>query len=191
MVEVLKKILREVVAELKVNNIDAVVVGSTVVSFALGGLFKENEDIDFFVVNRSPLLEEDLFKNIAISKGWDYTYTDYGTPRLIVPYEYGEFFVDFYENIHDFYIPEEIISNEVKKLRINKHRVKMISLEAYIVLKARIGRKIDDRDLSRIKNLIDEGYLKVNRRKIVELLKYFPEEEVGMMRNRLIRKGII
>jgi len=191
MVEELKKILREVVAELKVNNIDAVVVGSTVVSFALGGLFKEDEDIDFFVTNRSPLLEEDLFKNIAISKGWDYTYTDYGTPRLIIPYEYGEFFVDFYENIHDFYIPEEIINNEVRKLKINKYKVKIISLEAYIVLKARIGRRVDDRDLVKIKNLIDDGYLKINKRKIMELLKYFPEEEIGMMKNRLIRKGII
>lgn len=191
MVKELKKILKELAKEFELNNIDTVIIGSTVVSLALGEFFKEEEDLDLFVINRSPLLEEDLFKNIAISKGWDYTYTDYGTPRLIVPFEYGEFFIDFYENIHDFYVPEEILEKEVRRIKINHHRIKVLSLEAYIVLKARVGRRIDDEDLARIKELIEEGYLKVNRRKIEELLKYFPEEEIGMMKNRLIRRELI
>jgi len=191
MVEELRKILKELAKEFELNNIDAVIIGSTIVSLALGGFFKEEEDLDLFVINRSPLLEEDLFKNIAISKGWDYTYTDYGTPRLIVPFEYGEFFIDFYENIHDFYIPEEILEKETRRIKINHYRIKLLSLEAYIVLKARIGRRIDDRDLARIKELIKEGYLKVNKRKIEELLKYFPEEEIGIMKNRLARRELI
>jgi len=191
MVEELKKILKELAKEFELNNIDAVIIGSTIVSLALGGFFKEEEDLDLFIINRSPLLEEDLFKNIAISKGWDYTYTDYGTPRLIVPFEYGEFFIDFYENIHDFYIPEEILEKETRRIKINHYRIKLLSLEAYIVLKARIGRRIDDRDLARIKELIKEGYLKVNKRKIEELLKYFPEEEIGIMKNRLARRELI
>mgnify|MGYP000448038323 FL=1 len=191
MVEELKKILKELAKEFELNNIDAVIIGSTIVSLALGGFFKEEEDLDLFVINRSPLLEEDLFKNIAISKGWDYTYTDYGTPRLIVPFEYGEFFIDFYENIHDFYIPEEILEKETRRIKINHYRIKLLSLEAYIVLKARIGRRIDDRDLARIKELIKEGYLKANKRRIEELLKYFPEEEIGIMKNRLARRELI
>ncbi len=191
MVEELKKILKELAKEFELNNIDAVIIGSTIVSLALGGYFKEEEDLDLFVINRSPLLEEDLFKNIAISKGWDYTYTDYGTPRLIVPFEYGEFFIDFYENIHDFYVPEEILEKETRRIKINHYRIKVLSLEAYIVLKARIGRRIDDRDLARVKELIEEGYLKVNRRKIEELLKYFPEEEISIMKNRLARRELI
>ncbi|RLG74589.1 MAG: nucleotidyltransferase [Thermoprotei archaeon] len=191
MVEELRKILKELAKEFELNNIDAVIIGSTIVSLALSGFFKEEEDLDLFVINRSPLLEEDLFKNIAISKGWDYTYTDYGTPRLIVPFEYGEFFIDFYENIHDFYIPEEILEKETRRIKINHYRIKLLSLEAYIVLKARIGRRIDDRDLARIKELIKEGYLKVNKRKIEELLKYFPEEEIGIMKNRLARRELI
>jgi len=191
MVEELKKILKELAKEFELNNIDAVIIGSTIVSLALGGFFKEEEDLDLFVINRSPLLEEDLFKNIAISKGWDYTYTDYGTPRLIVPFEYGEFFIDFYENIHDFYIPEEILEKETRRIKINHYRIKLLYLEAYIVLKARIGRRIDDRDLARIKELIKEGYLKANKRRIEELLKYFPEEEIGIMKNRLARRELI
>ena len=59
------------------------------------------------------------------------------------------------------------------------------------MLKARIGRRIDDRDLARIKELIKEGYLKANKRRIEELLKYFPEEEIGIMKNRLARRELI
>jgi len=187
----LKEILGEILPLLRENDIEAVVIGSTVVSLELGGFFKENEDIDFFVTNRSPFLEEDIFKNMALMMGWDYAYTDYGTPRIVIPKEVGEVFVDFYENIHDFYVPLEILEEEIRSIKIGDHKLNYISLEAYVVLKSRIGREIDDQDLERISQLIREGYLKLDRRKTNKLLQYFPQEEIGMMRNRLRRHKLI
>ncbi len=187
----LKEIFGEILPLLRENDIEAVVIGSTVVSLELGGFFKENEDIDFFVTNRSPFLEEDLFKNMALMMGWDYAYTDYGTPRIVVPKEIGEFFIDFYENIHDFYVPHKVLEEETKSIRVDGQKLKHISLEAYVVLKSRIGREIDDQDLERISQLTREGYLKIDRKKTSKLLQYFPEEEIGMMRNRLRRHRLI
>ncbi len=187
----LREVLSELLPLLKDNDIEAVVVGSTIVSLELGGFFKDSEDLDFFVTNRSPFLEEDVFKNIALMAGWDYAYTDYGTPRLVIPKEMGEFFIDFYENIHDFYIPQEIVNNEVRSIRVGEYKLKHLTLEAYVVLKSRIGRDIDDQDLNRISQLVKEGYLKLNRKKVAKLLQYFPQEEIGMMENRLKRHKLI
>lgn len=191
MLEELGNTIEELLKEFKLNDIDVVVIGSTVISLELGAFLKENEDLDFFVTNRSPFLEEDLFKNIALLKGWDYAYTDYGTPRFIIPREYGEIFVDFYENIHDFYVPQKLLEKETRLIRIGEGRLKVISVEAYIVLKARAGRKMDDNDLNKIKELVDDGYLKISKRKIRELLKLFPVEEISTMRNRLLRRKLI
>lgn len=187
----LREIFSEILPLLRENDIEAVVIGSTIVSLELGGFFKENEDIDFFVTNRSPFLEEDLFKNIALMMGWDYAYTDYGTPRIVIPKEVGELFIDFYENIHDFYVPSEIINMETRSIRIGDYKLKHLSLEAYVVLKSRIGREIDDQDLERIGQLVREGYLKLDKKKVGKLLQYFPQEEVGMMKNRLKKHMLI
>ena len=189
--EELKEVLNEILPLLRENDVEAVVIGSTVVSLELGGFFKENEDVDFFVTNRSPFLEEDLFKNIALMMGWDYAYTDYGTPRIVIPKEVGEFFIDFYENIHDFYVPQEMLEEETRSIRIGDHKLRYISLEAYVVLKSRIGREIDDQDLEKISQLVKEGYLKLNRKRVSKLLQYFPQEEIGMMKNRLRRHRLV
>lgn len=185
-----EEVLREVLKEFEKRGIRLVLIGSTVVDIYLGEEFKD-ADLDFFSISTSPLVEEELFRSIAESRGWDYSYTDLGTPRYIVRVGDREYDVDIYENISDFYIPLEILGKEVARKRIGKTKLEHITLEAYLTLKSRIGRESDEEDLKKIGKLVKSGKLKVSREKVEKILKYFPEEEVSTMHSRLVRTGIL
>lgn len=182
--------MREVLARtfkvLSDSGVDVVLIGSNVVDI-IGDLDFKEDDIDYFSVNVSPMVEEELFRGIAEREGWDFTYTDLGTPRYIVPTREGDVYVDIYENISDFYIPSEILEMETLTSKVENVNVKHISLEAYVVLKAHAAREEDDRDLKEISHLIDSKRLKLDKSKVRRLIEYYPEDERSSIISRLTR----
>ncbi len=170
-------------------GIQGVIIGSTV--FYLKIKKKQFEDdIDLFVIKPSPLAEEEEYVQIAYRESWEISYTEIGTPRFIIKHPNGEIIVEFYENIHDFYIPEEVIASSTK-IRIKNTDVRTIQLEDYIVLKARAAREYDIAFLKQLKLYINRGKIKINKKRIQEVISLFPYEEQSFIRNKLYEAKII
>lgn len=181
--------LASVLGRIYSYGIEGVIIGSTV--FYLKIKEKQlKDDIDLFVTKPSPLVEEEEYVRIAYRESWEISYTDIGTPRFIIKHPSGEIIVEFYENIHDFYIPEEIISSSTK-IRIRNVDIKIVHLEDYIVLKAKAARESDIEFLKQLKTYINKGRIKINKKRIQETISLFPHEEQSFIRNKLYETGII
>lgn len=164
-------------------GVDFIIIGDTVIQLALKKEVLES-DVDLFVLSPSVVVEEEKFTEIAESEGWLYSLTDAGTPKIISRVSDKEIPLEFYENIFDIYVPEEILSNPVKK-NIGGVVVKMIKPEEYFVLKARQGV-----DLDKLSRYVDELKNKINKRVLEQTLKYFPEDERKLIENRLRQVGL-
>jgi predicted nucleotidyltransferase len=160
-------------------GIDAVVIGGTAVQLALKSRRLEG-DLDLFALSPSPLLEEEVYRGLADRMGWDYSYTDLGTPRLLARVRGEEIPVEFYENIHDFYVPREILE-EAASIRVRGLRIRVIGVEDHLVLKARAG---GERDLARLRELASNPRLRVDPRRLRERAGLFEEEQVILRRLR-------
>ncbi len=178
------------VEKLRSHGVAGVIVGSTIVQLELRQKELE-DDVDFFVQEPSPLLEEEAYSAIAVEEGWDYSMTALGTPKLIVKTPRGrEIIAEFYENILDFYIPPQMLERATSK-KISGVQVKLLQLEDYIVLKAKAAREHDVEDLRIIKEYVDAGRLRVNRRKIREALEWIPESERSIAVSKLRETGFL
>ena len=167
-----------------------VVVGSTVVELELRRRRFE-DDIDLFVFEPSPLVEEDQYLAIAEEEGWQVSYTVLGTPKFVVKMPSGEeAIVEFYENIHDYYIPLPMLERAGSK-KIRGVSVKLLQLEDYVVLKAKAARETDIEDLRIIKELVDEGKLKMDQRRIRSGLETLPEEDRRIAESKLRDVGLL
>ncbi len=175
--------LVHVMKELFQRGVDAVVIGGTSVELAIKAQ-RLSGDLDLFPLNMSPLIEEDFYRALAEELGWGFGYTDLGTPRLVARVKSGDLPVEFYENIHDFYIPPAILESATTK-RISGVDVKVIQPEDYVVLKARAGGEEDLERLREISKLAARGKLKLNPRLIKRSLEYFPEDERSVIERRL------
>ncbi len=156
------------------------IIGGTVVEVALGS--KDlGDDIDLFAEKPDIIMEEDVYRNISYEKGWVIGQTWLGTPRILVRINNVEVPVEFYDNLYDFYVPESMLTRAIRQ-EIGGVRVKVLSLEDHIVLKANAGR---DKDLERLKEIakhIKRGRLKVNLEKIREAIDDFDEPSVIIRR---------
>ena len=174
--------------KLQEHGIRGVVIGSTVIELALRRKSFE-DDVDVFALEPSPLIEEELYSSIAEKEGWQISYTALGTPKFVVKLPSGEeVIVEFYENIHDFYVPSEILDQAPKKT-IGGVEIRLIRPEDYIVLKAKAAREPDIEDLRIIREYIDEGKLKVDERIIKRDIELIPEEERSFVVNKLRELG--
>jgi len=189
-----KKVIAEILAKtykvLHDSGVDLVLIGSNVVDI-VGDLDFKEDDIDFFSINISPIVEEELFRSVAEKEGWEFSYTDLGTPRYIVPSREGDVYIDIYENVSDFYIPSEILERETLTSKVENVNVKHISLEAYVVLKAHAGREEDDYDLREISHLIEAKKLKYSKAKTQNIISYYPDDEASSIRSRLKRYNLV
>jgi len=175
-------------SRLQEHGVKGVVVGSTVVELELRRRQLE-DDVDMFVLEPSPLIEEEKYHAIAEEEGWQVAYTALGTPKFIARVPSGEeVVVEFYENIHDYYIPPEMLENAPKK-KIGNTEARFLRLEDYIVLKAKAAREADTEDLKIIREYIDEGKLKVDERIIKQGIELLPEEERRFVANKLRELG--
>lgn len=180
--------LAKVLGEIREVGIDFVVIGDTVVYLETKNRELEG-DVDLFVTNISPFVEEENIRSIAEEHGWGFGYTDLGTPRLIVRTSEGDVVVELYENIHDFYIPEEMVQ-EAKKIRIRNVEVNIIHVEDYIILKARAGGPEDLEKLSKMLKFIkSKGYC-LNQRILRRHILFFEPDEQQLIRSRLEGLGV-
>ncbi len=174
--------------KLQEHGVKGVVVGSTVVELELRRK-KFEDDVDLFVVEPSPLIEEDFYRGLAESEGWEISFTALGTPKLVAKLPSGEeAIVELYENIYDFYIPPEIIELAPKK-RLGRVEARFIRLEDYIVLKAKAGRETDIEDLRIIKEYVDEGKLRIDDRIVKRDIELLPEEDRSFVVGKLRQLG--
>ncbi len=185
------KALRLVGSTLAASRIEFVSIGSEVVLLHSGIDYKPTAmDVDLFVLNVSPFLEEDLFKEIAEKHGWRVTQTWIGSPSIVIAVDETDINVDLYENILDFYVPREIV-DDAARINLKGFRVKVIPLEGYIVLKAKAGRDIDERDLKAIRILEAKGKIRLDLNRVKKYIKTFPEEDRKYIEHRLSKQGFL
>ncbi|NPA85146.1 MAG: nucleotidyltransferase [Crenarchaeota archaeon] len=177
-----------IMKKLQENDIDSVIIGGTAIELELRKKTFSG-DLDLFPTNHFALIEEDLFRSVADKEGWEYGHTGLGTPKVVAKGPKSEVEVEFYDNIMDFYVPDEIL-NEAKSIEIGGVKIKKISPEDYVVLKSRSEDPIAINIISGIKELADQGKITLNVRKIRERLELFPETDVPLMRKRLKEAGI-
>ncbi len=174
--------LAEVLGKLVNGGIRFVVIGDTVVQLALKtGEF--DGDIDIFALEPSPLAEEEKYIRIAEKHGWGYGSTEIGTPRLIARTSRGEIVIEVYENFMDIEIPYEILEN-ARSINIKGVKIKLLRPEEYIVLKARQGV-----DLEKVSRYIKE-LKKIDLKTILKTIKYYPDDEQELIKNRLRSIGL-
>lgn len=165
------------------------IIGSTCLSITLGNTEIE-EDIDLFTTSISPVLDEEKIRQIAYQREWSTGTTDLGTPSITLNVDGIDITVELYENILDFYIPQESIDICKRSLDVNGLRIDYIALECWIIFKARRGSDKDISSLSLIKQLIDEGVLNIDRT-IIEKVTNLYEDDMKYITNRLKSLGII
>ena len=179
-----------VLGRLEEHGIKGVIVGSTIVELELRRR-EFVDDIDLFVKEPSPMLEEDKYTQIASEEKWGYSYTSLGTPKLVARTPRGsEVVVEFYENILDFYIPEEMLARAGSK-KIEGRTIKLLKLEDYIVLKAKAARETDVEDLRIIREYVEERKLKVDEKALKQALEFLPEEDRSLALSKLRETGFI
>jgi predicted nucleotidyltransferase len=183
-----KKVLRDALVRLKEAGVEGVIIGSTVLMLYLN-IDEFEDDIDIFVTNFSPYADEELVRSIAVKLGCELSQNEWGTPSLYCNFNDNELTIDLHENVLDLFIPENIIKSarEVKLLDI---KVKCISIEDYIVLKARAGRDHDLEDLKVISDMVRRGDLKLNINLIKERIKNEFLDEEKLIINRLRSSGL-
>ncbi|EZQ03786.1 MULTISPECIES: nucleotidyltransferase [Acidianus] len=162
------KVLKEI-SELT----DFVIIGDTVVDLLLKRKGTES-DVDIFPLELSAVAEEDKIRNFSENNGWDYGTTPIDTPRLLVPLGDSQLQVDIYDNIQDFFVPEEILKSAIA-MSIGDSEFKVIRLEDYILLKANAYREEDEDELKTILHFIGEKKLKIDKNYLYKHTELFEE----------------
>lgn len=174
------KALSIMISLLRAKGVDGVMIGSTSVELALGRESFEG-DIDLLVTSMSILANYEILEELARSHGCILGSTWLGTPSITCFIEGEEVTVDLYENLHDFYIPEEIIESAVTH-SIYGVKVRAIKPEDYMVLKAVAGRSEDLEALRRIGEMIRNRKLKIDRKLIESRAELFGEVRIILRR---------
>lgn len=176
--------LAEVLSRLSSEGIKGVVIGSTAYALRLG--VKELEDdVDLFATTFSPVFDEDVVSEVAGKIGCQLGSTEWGTPSLECALSSEcVVLVELYENIHDFYVPSEMLE-EAETLEIEGVEVRVLKIEDYVILKARAGREQDMETLNYISDLIKSKALRVDLKTLSERLYLFDEDERKLITRRL------
>lgn len=176
--------LGKVLAELAEKGVEFYVIGDTSVQLALG----EEElsgDVDLFVKNPSPVLDQDFYAELAAEKGWQISTTEAGTPQIIAYVDHATIAVDLYENYMDIDIPLELLEAKAVRHTLGDIQVMTAPPELYIVFKARQGV-----DLEKLGEYIAKLRSRLNKRLIKEAIEYYPEDEAELIAGRLSSLGL-
>lgn len=182
-----RKAFAQAIRMLTSNNVKFTLIGGSVIAIAVGAS-DLGDDIDLFAESPNVIDNEDAYRAMAEANSWDYGQTWLGTPRITMLVEGEEVPVEFYDNLYDFYVPEDFISS-ARRVEVEGIKVKSIGVEHYLVLKARAGREQDEDALKEIGSLVKGGRLRVDRGRVEELAGEFDERQVIL--RRLREHGII
>ncbi len=180
--------LAKVIDVLRREGIDGVIIGNTCLYIETKSREFEG-DVDLFVTTLSPLLEEDKLREIAHRNHWSTGLTELGTLSLVVNVDGIDIVIELYENIHDFYIPEEALNICTKKIIVEGVEIKYVLPSCWAVFKARRGANKDLHDLRIFKDLVDRGEIDFDT-KIVRKLVSLYEEDSKYIVDRLRSIGI-
>lgn len=176
----------DILAEIR-QLTDFVIIGDTIVDISLGRKGTES-DVDLFILGLSVLIDEDKIRDFAFERGWDFGKTPIDTPRIVAGIDDEQLQIDMYENIQDFFVPEDIINNSIE-VRIGKEKFKIIRLEDYILLKTNAFREEDEDELKTIIYLVGEGKLNIDKKYLESHINLF-EENAKSIKDRLSLIGI-
>ncbi|MGC9122183.1 MAG: nucleotidyltransferase [Thermogladius sp.] len=163
-----RKALAKVAEKISRRGVEFVVIGSTAVELALNKDVFEG-DLDLFVIEPSPVANEDFYRSLAAEEGWEVGLTELGTLKLVANVDGETVEVELYENIMDFNIPDEVVAN-TRQASIDGVKVRVLHPEQYFVLKARHGV-----DLDKLRNYYRQ-LGRLNTSLLEATLSYFPEE---------------
>jgi predicted nucleotidyltransferase len=183
-----KAVLREVGAALVSRGIDFVLIGSAILPLVYK-LEYDPGDVDLFIVNKSTILDYEVFEEIARKNEWDMGSTDHGTIyyELIIGGDIMK--VDLLENILDIYIPPQIIDNSIK-IRIDNLEIKSIRIEDLLVLKAKMATKDAEDFINNVARLLADpkSSITIDKQYIKTIIEYFSDKENIL--DRLNKNGI-
>ncbi len=184
-----KECLGELLRRLSGYGIDGVIIGSTAYQLRLG--WKDlQDDVDVFATSFSPSFDEDLILSAAEDLSCFVGRTSWETPQLRCAVDGCEIILEFYENIYDFYVPDEIVKG-AEKLSLKGFTAKVIRVEDYVVLKAKAGRDKDLEDLRFIGDLMKAGKLRLSKDVILNRVELFDPEDRRFMIRKLFEAEII
>ncbi|MEM1927199.1 MAG: nucleotidyltransferase [Acidilobaceae archaeon] len=177
-----RRALAEAVKKLYSEGFEFVVIGGTIVELMLGSS-DLGDDVDVFSEN--PLVyDEDAFVSVASSNKWVLGHTWLGTPRLIIRAAGEEVPFEFYDNIHDFFVPPGFLERRVNSVRVEGIEVRMLGLEEHLVLKANAGRSSDIERLKDIARALRARKLSIDRERLYEDALEFEDSHVILRRLR-------
>ncbi|MCU7788849.1 MAG: nucleotidyltransferase [Pyrobaculum sp.] len=182
-----KTALEKVAKSLNEKGVEHVLIGSAILPF-LYNIDYDPRDLDIFVINKSTVLDNELFEEIAEENDWDMGTSDHGTIyyELIVGGETVR--VDLLENILDIYIPPELLA-DLREVDVDGVRVRAIGLEQLLVLKAKIATKEAEDFINEVARYVLERGIKLDYDKIRKYAGAYPEDAEGILK-RLRRNGI-
>ncbi|MCX8184598.1 MAG: nucleotidyltransferase [Sulfolobales archaeon] len=175
-----KRVLGRIIDTLRKVGVDGVVIGSTSVELATGRESFEG-DIDLLVTSMSILASYSVLEEFTREYGCILGSTWLGTPSMTCFIDGEEVTVDFFENLHDFYIPSEVV-DEAISYDILGTTVRAIRVEDYVVLKAVAGRDEDLEALRKLGNLVKNRKLKLDRRLVETRVELFSDARIVLRR---------
>ncbi|RLG77127.1 MAG: nucleotidyltransferase [Thermoprotei archaeon] len=182
------KQLAEAIENLRSIGFDGVIVGSTTLHLALkrGEL---EDDVDLFVTSCSPFMEEDRLREEAHRRGWSVGYTELGTPAVIMNIDGSDIRVELYENIHDFYIPEEVLKLCTRRITVSGTAIHHLAVDCWLILKARRGSEQDLETLLTVKRLVSKHVIRLDHSLMKRVLELY-EDDKGYILSRLRSVGL-
>lgn len=174
---------------LRDHEVDFALVGSAILPLVYN-IDYDPQDIDLFILNKSTILDYEIFENIAQEREWDVGTTDHGTIyfELVVSGELLK--VDLLENILDIYIPPQIIDNAII-VSIDGIKIKSIRIEDLLVLKAKIATKESEDFISMVARILADpkSNIIIDKNYIKKTIDLFQQEKENII-DRLNKNGI-
>lgn len=171
------------------HGIDFVLIGSAILPLVYN-IDYDPVDIDLFIINKSTILDYDIFEKIAQENEWDIGSTDHGTIyyELVVSGELLK--IDLLENILDIYIHPQIVENPLI-ITINNTKIKSIKLEDLLVLKAKIATKDSEEFIAMVARLLADPRtnISIDKNYIKKIADLYQQEKENII-DRLNKNGI-
>lgn len=171
------------------HGIDFVLIGSAILPLVYN-IDYDPVDIDLFIINKSTILDYDIFEKIAQENEWDIGSTDHGTIyyELVVSGELLK--IDLLENILDIYIHPQIVENPLT-ITINNTKIKSIKLEDLLVLKAKIATKDSEEFIAMVARLLADPRtnISIDKNYIKKIADLYQQEKENII-DRLNKNGI-
>ena len=187
--ELVRKVLVKVGSEFSKRGIEFILIGSAILPL-LYGINWNIHDIDLFIINKSTVMEPELFEEIARENDWDVGMDMNGMMYYEILIDADVVRVDLMENLLDIYIPEGMISNAVR-VKIDGLEIRSVRLEDLLVLKAREASEEGDEFLSRIAEILadPESRISLDKEYLIKAINYYPDDKDSIQR-RLEKAGI-